>query len=56
VARRIVAYKRLGVNLLLLGFLHYHEEVDYFGRHVLPIVRDLEADRPEPARIGAGHR
>ena len=56
VARRIVAYKRLGVNLLLLGFLHYHEEVDYFGRHVLPIVRDLEADRPDPARIGAGHR
>jgi FMNH2-dependent dimethyl sulfone monooxygenase len=56
VARRIVAYKRLGVNLLLLGFLHYHEEVDYFGRHVLPIVRDLEADRPEPAPIGAGHR
>lgn len=56
VARRIVAYKRLGVDLLLLGFLHYHEEIDYFGRHVLPIVRDLEADRSELAAIGAGHR
>lgn len=56
VARRIVAYKRLGVDLLLLGFLHYHEDIDYFGRHVLPIVRELEADRSELAPIGAGHR
>lgn len=44
VARRIVEYKKRGVNLLLLGFLHYHEEVEYFGRHVLPIVRELEAE------------
>jgi FMNH2-dependent dimethyl sulfone monooxygenase len=44
IATRIVEYKKLGVNLLLLGFLHYHEEVEYFGRHVLPIVRELEAD------------
>lgn len=54
IAQRIVAYKRLGVNLLLLGFLHYHEEVDYFGRHVLPIVRELEASLPELAPIGVG--
>jgi FMNH2-dependent dimethyl sulfone monooxygenase len=40
---------------LLLGFLHYHEEVDYFGRHVLPIVRELEADRPELTPVAAGH-
>jgi FMNH2-dependent dimethyl sulfone monooxygenase len=33
-----------GVDLLLLGFLHYHEEVEYFGKNVLPIVRQLEAD------------
>jgi FMNH2-dependent dimethyl sulfone monooxygenase len=50
IAERIVAYKRLGVDLLLLGFLHYHEEVDYFGKKVLPIVRALEADL-EPAGI-----
>ncbi|RZS32224.1 FMNH2-dependent dimethyl sulfone monooxygenase [Herbihabitans rhizosphaerae] len=50
IAHRIVEYKRRGVNLLLLGFLHYHEEVEYFGKHVLPIVRELEADLP----IGAG--
>jgi FMNH2-dependent dimethyl sulfone monooxygenase len=44
IATRIVDYRRRGVNLLLLGFLHYHEEVEYFGRNVLPIVRELEAD------------
>ncbi|MFD7660026.1 dimethylsulfone monooxygenase SfnG [Actinosynnema sp. NPDC059797] len=43
VAHRIVEYKKRGVDLLLLGFLHYHEEVAHFGRHVLPIVRELEA-------------
>jgi FMNH2-dependent dimethyl sulfone monooxygenase len=56
IAERIVAYKKLGVHLLLLGFLHYHEEVRYFGQHVLPIVRELEAEldassaTPEPVR------
>jgi FMNH2-dependent dimethyl sulfone monooxygenase len=44
VAERILDYKRLGVNLLLLGYLHFHEEVEHFGRHVLPIVREMEAD------------
>jgi FMNH2-dependent dimethyl sulfone monooxygenase len=54
VATRIVEYRRRGVDLLLLGFLHYLEEVEYFGREVLPIVRELEADldrssaTPEP--------
>jgi FMNH2-dependent dimethyl sulfone monooxygenase len=49
VAERIVAYKRLGVDLILTGFLHYQEEVEAFGRDVLPLVRELEAaesDRP----------
>jgi FMNH2-dependent dimethyl sulfone monooxygenase len=54
VATRIVEYRRRGVDLLLLGFLHYLEEVEYFGSKVLPIVRELEADldkssaTPEP--------
>lgn len=49
IAHRIVEYKKRGANLLLLGFLHYHEEVEYFGKHVLPIVRELET---ELARTG----
>jgi FMNH2-dependent dimethyl sulfone monooxygenase len=52
IAERIVKYKALGVDLLLLGFLHYHEEVEYFGRRVLPLVRELEARLPERELVG----
>ncbi|MFC9880352.1 dimethylsulfone monooxygenase SfnG [Streptomyces libani] len=48
IAERIVAYKRLGVDLFLLGFLHYLEDVEYFGRRVLPLVRELEAQEDGP--------
>ncbi|MHB1065024.1 MAG: dimethylsulfone monooxygenase SfnG [Georgenia sp.] len=44
IAERIVEYKKVGVNLLLTGYLHFQEEVAAFGRDVLPIVRELEAD------------
>ncbi|POH71861.1 dimethylsulfone monooxygenase SfnG [Arthrobacter glacialis] len=44
VATRIVEYKKRGVNLLLTGYLHFQEEVAAFGRDVMPIVRELEAD------------
>lgn len=43
VAERIVALKRGGADLILLGFLHFKEEVEYFGRTVIPLVRELEA-------------
>ncbi|GAA4549496.1 dimethylsulfone monooxygenase SfnG [Amycolatopsis samaneae] len=54
IARRAVEYKRRGANLLLLGFLHYLEDVEYFGKHVLPVICELEKDldrgaaTPEP--------
>ncbi|MFJ6678483.1 dimethylsulfone monooxygenase SfnG [Microbacterium sp. NPDC091382] len=44
VAERIVAYKKRGVDLFLLGFLHFQEELEAFGEKVIPIVRELEAD------------
>lgn len=43
VARRIVEYRRRGVDLLLLGFLHFQEELEQFGEKVIPLVRELEA-------------
>ncbi|MCR8896958.1 dimethyl sulfone monooxygenase SfnG [Gordonia sp. GONU] len=43
IAERIVAYKRLGVDLILGGFLHFQEEIEYFGEKVLPLLRELEA-------------
>jgi dimethylsulfone monooxygenase len=54
IADRAIEYKRRGANLLLLGYLHFQEEVEHFGRHVLPIIRELEKDldhsaaTPEP--------
>lgn len=44
IAERIVDYKKIGVNLFLTCYLHFQEEVAAFGRDVLPIVRELEAD------------
>ncbi|KYC16902.1 dimethylsulfone monooxygenase SfnG [Pseudomonas sp. ABFPK] len=42
IAERIVELKAIGVDLILSGFLHFQEEVEYFGKHVLPLVRELE--------------
>lgn len=53
VARRIVEYKRAGVDLLLLGFLHVREEVEAFGEKVIPLVRELEAEDSAAAEQAA---
>lgn len=50
VARRILDLKAVGVDLVLLGFLHFQEEVEFFGKRVIPLVRALEA---EQARLAA---
>jgi FMNH2-dependent dimethyl sulfone monooxygenase len=44
VARRVLAYKLVGVDLLLLGFLHVKEDIETFGQQVIPLVRSLEED------------
>lgn len=50
IAERIVALKAVGVDLVLSGFLHFQEEVAYFGEKVLPLVRELEAASAHGAR------
>ena len=42
IAERIVELKNVGVDLILSGFLHFIEEVEYFGEKILPLVRELE--------------
>jgi FMNH2-dependent dimethyl sulfone monooxygenase len=49
IAERIVTLKSVGVNLVLAGFLHYLEEVEYFGKRVLPLVRQLENAKTKAA-------
>lgn len=34
--------KALGVDIVVTAFLHYEEEIEMFGREVLPFVRELE--------------
>jgi FMNH2-dependent dimethyl sulfone monooxygenase len=45
IAERIIGLKEAGADLILLGFLHFQEEVEYFGKHVIPLVRELEQAR-----------
>jgi len=45
IAERIIALKDAGADLILLGFLHFQEEVEFFGKHVIPLVRKIEAER-----------
>lgn len=52
IAERILSLKDAGADLILLGFLHFQEEVAYFGEHVIPLVRELEARR-ENTRVAA---
>ncbi len=42
IAERIMLLKALGASILLTAFLHYEEEIEQFGREVIPLVRDLE--------------
>jgi FMNH2-dependent dimethyl sulfone monooxygenase len=52
VAERIVAYRKLGVDLILCGFLHYLEDVEAFGARVVPLVRELEAQARSRGELG----
>lgn len=42
VAERIIEYRKVGVDLMLLCFLHVKEDVERFGRDVIPLIRELE--------------
>ena len=53
IAERVAAYRKRGVDLILGGFLHFQEEIEYFGSRVLPLVREIErseADAGDSAR------
>ena len=47
VAERIGALKAVGVDLVLCGFLHFIEEVEAFGRDVVPRIRALPSHGAE---------
>ena len=56
IAERIAAYRKRGVDLILGGFLHFQEEIEYFGARVLPLVREIEAAEADSVTSGADLR
>lgn len=44
VADRILLLKSLGIDIVLLAFLHYEDDIEGFGAKVLPLVRALERE------------
>lgn len=42
VADRIIELKKIGVDLVLVGFLHYETDLEAFGEDVIPLVREKE--------------
>lgn len=42
VADRIMELKKIGVDIVLTGFLHYEEDLRMFGEKVIPVVREKE--------------
>ena len=42
VADRIIELKKIGIDIVLTGFLHYEEDLRAFGEKVIPIVREKE--------------
>jgi FMNH2-dependent dimethyl sulfone monooxygenase len=42
VADRIIELKKIGVDIILTGFLHYDEELQAFGEKIIPLVRKKE--------------
>lgn len=52
IARKIHKLRKNGVDMILCGFLHFHEETRFFGERIIPLVRELElADPPGPLDI-----
>ncbi|KAI9651490.1 MAG: hypothetical protein M1831_000807 [Alyxoria varia] len=40
---RILLLKSLGISIVLCAFLHYDEDIEKFGKEIVPRVRELEA-------------
>lgn len=45
IAERIRELYSIGIDLVLCGFLHYTTDLPAFGREVIPLVREMPAER-----------
>lgn len=51
VADRIIELKKIGVDIILTGFLNYDEDLQAFGEKVIPLVRKKEAQLEGTATV-----
>jgi dimethylsulfone monooxygenase len=49
IAEKIQAFHAVGIDLILTGFLHYDEDLEAFGRDVIPLVKKMASKRRETA-------
>jgi alkanesulfonate monooxygenase len=62
VADRILLLKSLVIDIVLLAFLHYEDDIENFGKQVLSLMRKLEKEgrgknaEDEIARTGDVYR
>lgn len=49
IAEKIQAFHAVGVDLILTGFLHYDEDLEAFGRDVIPLVKKMRNLRSSKA-------
>ncbi|MBB6444267.1 dimethylsulfone monooxygenase SfnG [Bacillus benzoevorans] len=47
VADRIIELKKIGIDIVLTGYLHYEEDLKAFGEKVIPLVREKELNLRE---------
>ena len=59
IAEKIQAYHGIGVDLILIAVTHYEEDLEQFGREVIPLVRQmpsLRAQRASEIVLSSDHR
>lgn len=56
IAQRIYDLRAIGVDLVICGFLHFHDEVKFFGERIVPLVRDLERSQGLSSDSGSENR
>jgi hypothetical protein len=59
IAEKIQAYHAVGVDLILIAVTHYEEELEQFGREIIPLVRQLPSLRAQRASeiiLSSDHR
>jgi hypothetical protein len=49
IAEKIQAYHAIGVDLILIAVTHYEEDLEQFGREVIPLVRQMPSLRAQNA-------